>query len=121
VPLLAPTLSLQFYRETHPEGSCPPSLGERLANTSLEPLIQKTRVCANSILKDQELKAWFDDFFSTVRKNLSEPEYARSKEAKGKRKELRVRWRTLLEKSDKWKAAVDDVMKESKKVWYPER
>ena len=92
------------------------TLVERFANAPLEPLLQKTRICANSVLKDQELKAWFDDFFSTARKNLSEPGYARSEEAQGKRKELRLRWRTLLEKSDKWKASVDDVMEELKKV-----
>jgi len=91
------------------------TLVERLANTPLEPLIQKTHICAHSILKDEELKVWFGDFFSTVRKNLSEPGYAHS-EAQDKRKELRVHWRMLLEKSDKWRSAVDDIMKEAKKV-----
>jgi hypothetical protein len=115
------TLS-NFIADPTPEQHIPKALGllrtllERLANTSLEPLIQKIRICAHSILKDQELKAWFDDFFSTVRKNLSEPGYARSEEAQGKRKELRGRWGTLLEKSDKWRSAVDNVMKEAKKV-----
>ena len=115
------TLS-SFIADPTPEQHIPKALGllrtlfERLANTPLEPLIQKARICADSILKDQELQVWFDHFFSTARKNLSEPGYARSEEAQGKRKELRVRWRTLLEKNDKWKAAVDNVMKESKKV-----
>lgn len=115
------TLS-NFIADPTPEQHIPKALSllrtlvERLANTSLEPLIEKTRGCAHSILQDPELKAWFDDFFSTVRKNLSEPGYARSEEAQNKRKELRVRWRTLLEKSDQWKASVDDVKEEAKKV-----
>ena len=115
------TLS-NFIADPTPEQHIPKALGllrtlvERLANTPLDPLIQKARICADSILKDQELNTWFDDFFSTARKNLSEPGYARSEEAQDKRKELRERWRELLEKSDKWKAAVDDVMEESKKV-----
>jgi hypothetical protein len=36
--------------------------------------------------------------------------------ARRKPKGLRVRWRTLLGKSDKWKVDVDDVMEESKNV-----
>jgi len=118
-----PNITLSnFIADPTPEQHIPKALDllctlvERFANAPLEPLVQKARICANSVLKDQELKAWFDDFFATARKNLSEPGYARSEEAQGKRKELRARWKTLLEKSDKWKAAVDDVVEELKKV-----
>ena len=36
--------------------------------------------------------------------------------ATARKLQVHMRWRTLLGKSDKWKAAVDDVMEESKKV-----
>ena len=111
-----------FIADPTPEQHIPKALGllrtlfERLANTPFAPLIKRTRMCAHLIMKDEELKAWFDDFFSTARKTLSEPGYARSEEAQDKRKELRVRWRTLLEKSDKWRSTVDNAMNEAKKV-----
>ncbi|KAF8888404.1 hypothetical protein CPB84DRAFT_1786289 [Gymnopilus junonius] len=89
---------------------------ERLANTSLEPLIKQIRVCSNSILRDEDLRKWFDDFFAMARKTLTEPGFARSDEAKDKRKELRIRWRTLLEKDDNWKDGVDKVQMEFQKV-----
>ena len=108
------TLS-SFIADPTPEQHIPKALAllrtlvERLANAPLEPLIQKVRTCANSILKDAELKGWFDDFFSCARKNLSEPGYARSEEAESKRQELWMRWKTALEKDDKWRKAVDNV------------
>lgn len=117
------TLS-SFVSDPTPEQHIPKALRllrtlvERLANTSLEPLIQKLRTAAYTILQDQELKEWFDDFLTTARKNLADPGYARSDEAEAKRKQLRVRWRTLLEKdsSGKWKMAVDDLKTELGKV-----
>ncbi|KAF8152356.1 hypothetical protein B0H34DRAFT_784565 [Crassisporium funariophilum] len=115
------TLS-SFVNDPTPEQHIPKALGllrqlvERLANTPLEPLIKKIRACANSILQDKDLKSWFDEFIANARQNLSEPGYARSEEAQRKRKDLRVRWKTLLEKDDKWKAAVNDVKEELVKV-----
>ena len=115
------TLS-SFIADPTPEQHIPKALGflrilvERLANAPLEPLIQKTRTCASAILKDTELKAWFDDFFTSARQNLSQPGYARSEEAQSKREELRVRWKTMLEKDDKWKRAADSVKIEWEKI-----
>ena len=115
------TLS-SFIADPTPEQHIPKALGllrtlvERLANAPLEPLIQKIRTCASSILKDTELKAWFDDFFSSARQNLTEPGYARSEEASSKRSELCVRWRTLIEKDDEWRKAVDNVKNELQKI-----
>ncbi|KAF8799376.1 hypothetical protein BYT27DRAFT_7227880 [Phlegmacium glaucopus] len=115
------TLS-SFIADPTPEQHIPKALDllrtlvERLAGAPLEPLIQKTRTCASSVLKDTELKGWFDDFFSSARQNLSEPGYARSEEARNKRRELRMRWRTLLEKDDKWRKAVDNVKIELRKI-----
>ena len=111
-----------FIADPTPEQHIPKALGlirtlvERLAGTSLEPLVQKSRTCANSIVRDEDLKKWFDEFLATTRKNLAEPGYARSDESQAKRKELRIRWRTLLEKDQKWKASVDSIKEELKKV-----
>ncbi|PPQ81993.1 hypothetical protein CVT26_004370 [Gymnopilus dilepis] len=111
-----------FINDPTPEQHIPKALTgfrtviERLANTSLEPLIKKVRTCANLILRDEDLRKWFDDFFALARKSLKEPGYARSDEAKEKRKQLRIRWRSMLEKDDKWKTQVDAVQRELKKV-----
>ena len=115
------TLS-SFIADPTPEQHIPKALTllrtlvERLTNAPLEPLIQKLRTCATSILKDSELKGWFDDFFNCARQNLAEPGYARSEEAESKRQELCERWKTTLEKDDKWRKAVDSVKNELKKV-----
>ncbi|KAH9475246.1 hypothetical protein JR316_0012357 [Psilocybe cubensis] len=117
------TLS-SFVSDPTPEQHIPKALNllrtlvERLANTSLEPLIQKFRTAAYTILQDPELKAWFDDFLSVSRKNLADPGYARSDEAEAKRQELRSRWKALLDKdsSGKWKMVVDDLKKELNNV-----
>ncbi|KAJ3501731.1 hypothetical protein NLJ89_g9206 [Agrocybe chaxingu] len=111
-----------FIADPTPEQHIPKALTlmrvliERLAGTELEPLFQCARGCSNTIVRDDELKAWFDDFVRTTRKNLAEPGYARSDEAQSKRRELRVRWRTLLEKDEKWRAAVDNVKVELGKI-----
>ena len=115
------TLS-SFIADPTPEQHIPKALGllrvlvERLANAPLEPLIQKIQTCADAILKDTELKAWFDDFFSSARQNLSEPGYARSEEAQSKRRELYVRWKTLIENDEKWRVAVDNVKTELREI-----
>ena len=89
------TLS-SFIADPTPEQHIPKALTllrtlvERLTNAPLEPLIQKLRTCATSILKDSELKGWFDDFFNCARQNLAEPGYARSEEAESKQQELCV-------------------------------
>ena len=114
------TLS-SFIADPTPEQHIPKALTllrtlvERLTNAPLEPLIERVRTCATSILKDTELKSWFDDFFTCARQNLSEPGYARSEEAESKRQELWVRWKETLEKNDKWKKAVDSVKNELQK------
>lgn len=115
------TLS-SFIADPTPEQHIPKALGllrslvERLANAPLEPLFEKIRLCASSVLNDAELKAWFDDFFSSARRNLSEPGYARSEEAESKRSELLTRWKALLENDDRWREIVDSVKAELQKI-----
>ena len=115
------TLS-SFIADPTPEQHIPKALAllrtlvERLTNAPLEPLIQKVRTCATSILRDTELKGWFDDFIACARQNLSKPGYARSEEAESKREELCMRWKTILESNDKWRKAVDSVKNDLRKL-----
>ncbi|KAF8193742.1 hypothetical protein BJ912DRAFT_230171 [Pholiota molesta] len=115
------TLS-SFIDDPTPEQHIPKALClvrtliERFAGMSLTPLIHKIRTCASSISKDEELRSWFDEFFTAVRKNLAEPGFVRSEESKRQRKDLRVRWRTLLEKDETWKRAVGGVKDELAKL-----
>lgn len=84
---------------------------ERLAGgKSLEDVLEKGRVCAGDVRADGDLKAWFDDFSTHVRKSLDQPGYARSDEASKTYKELRKRWKALrsqdTEEGKKWKEDV---------------
>jgi len=92
------------------------TLFEHFAGVSLEPLLQKMRTCANEIVCDEDLKAWFDEYFNLSQKNLGEVGYAESNAAKAKHKELRICWRTLLEKDEKWNGAVENIKKEWAKI-----
>lgn len=111
-----------FVADPTPEQHVPKALElirtliERLSGTQLTPLFHKLRTCSSSIAKDQELKTWFDEFFALLRKNFSDVDYARSEESERKRKDLRVRWRIMVEKDETWKDAVDAVKGELAKV-----
>lgn len=102
-----------FIDDPTPEQHVPKALHifqtllERLSSTPLDPVLNKAHICVTSIGKDPDLRKWFDDFFDLARKNLTEDGYVRSEESKRKRKDLRVRWKTLLEKDSNWKKAVD--------------
>lgn len=104
-----------FIDDPTPEQHVPKALHifqtllERLSSTPLDPIIKKASVCVSSIGKDKDLRQWFDDFFALGRKNLTEDGYVRSEESKRKRKDLRVRWKTLLEKDTQWKKSVDEL------------
>lgn len=104
-----------FIEDPTPEQHVPKALHifqtllERLSSTPLDPIMNKARICVTSIGKDPDLRKWFDDFFDLARKNLTEDGYVRSEESKRKRKDLRVRWKTLLEKDSNWKKAVDSL------------
>ncbi|PPQ72126.1 hypothetical protein CVT26_006866 [Gymnopilus dilepis] len=118
-----PNTSLaDFVADPTPEQHVPKALEqfrtllERLANTSLEPVIQHLRTCAFSISKDQDVRAWFNDSFALARKNLAEPDYARSDECQAKRREMRDRWEALLNKDAKWKEAIDGLNVELDKI-----
>ncbi|KAF8063575.1 hypothetical protein FPV67DRAFT_1507164 [Lyophyllum atratum] len=111
-----------FINDPTPEQHVPKALDllqqflERLSGTPLTPLFTKVRTCLNNIADDPKLRQWFDDFFALARKNLTEEGYARSEESKAKRKELRTRWKELLdEKNGKWRASVNDVKAELQK------
>jgi hypothetical protein len=59
------------------------------------------------IVQDRDLKSWFDEFINEIRRDLSEPGYVRSDAATRKRKQLNIRWKSLLERDEKWKANID--------------
>jgi hypothetical protein len=59
---------------------------------------------------------WFNDFIACARQTLSEPGYPRSEEAEPERQERWKRWKTILEKDDKRRKAVDSVRNELRKL-----
>ncbi|KAH7926366.1 hypothetical protein BV22DRAFT_1009273 [Leucogyrophana mollusca] len=84
------------------------ALIERLAGEkSLDDLFAKIRLCAVDVRQDEDLKAWFNDFFGHVRQSLDDPGY----EPREKHRELVARWKELLDadsdKGRKWKSDVD--------------
>ncbi|KAG6916006.1 hypothetical protein DXG01_008858 [Tephrocybe rancida] len=92
------------------------TLLERLSATPLDPLFDKIKICLNSIASDPQLRKWFDDFFDLAKKNLTQEGYVRSDESNKKRKELRTRWKNILDEEDgKWSKAVDEVKVELNK------
>ncbi|TFK17334.1 hypothetical protein FA15DRAFT_761110 [Coprinopsis marcescibilis] len=118
-----PNLTLsKFLADSTPEQHIPKAVDlfrkflERLANTSFEPFIEQIRTATSSIMRDPELKAWFNDSLSYSRKLLAEPDFSRSDEAKRERKELRVRWRTFSEKDEKWKSNIESLQDEWSKI-----
>ncbi|KAG6852139.1 hypothetical protein C0991_002655, partial [Blastosporella zonata] len=93
------------------------TLLERLSATPLDPLFDKVKICLNTISGDPQLRKWFDDFFNLARKNLTKESYVRSEESNKKRKELRTRWKNLLDEEDgKWRKAVGEVNMELTKL-----
>lgn len=96
------------------EGLC--TFFERVAGVSLKPLVEKLRGGANVVVKDDELRMWFDEFFAYCRKSLVDLEYARSDEAKAKRHDLRGRWRKSMEEGNKWRDIVEDAKSEWRKI-----
>ncbi|KAG6889628.1 hypothetical protein C0992_004584 [Termitomyces sp. T32_za158] len=108
-----------FVNDPTPEQHIPKALDllqlvlERLSSRSLEPLMARVRVCLNTVAGDPKLRKWFDDFFDLARKNLVSEGYVQSEESKLKRKELRSRWKALLEEENgKWLNAVNEVKAE---------
>ena len=108
----------KFIADTTPEQHIPKAIDlfrtfiERLAGTSLDPFIGHFRSITNSIMRDPELKKWFDDALGYARRCLTDREYVRSDAATSDRKQLRVRWRTFSEKDEKWKRSIEDLKKE---------
>jgi Family of unknown function (DUF5923) len=115
------TLS-KFINDTTPEQHISKSVEafrtffERLAGTSFDPLISHFRTATASVMRDQDLRTWFDDSFAYGRKILSEPGFSDSKASKKERKELRVRWRTFMEKDDQWKQQIEALKAEWDKI-----
>ncbi|KAG6810174.1 hypothetical protein H0H92_013012 [Tricholoma furcatifolium] len=108
-----------FVTDPTPEQHIPKALDliqtllERLSSKPLDPLLRKVQNCINAIAGDAQLRQWFDDFFDLARKNLTQEGYARSQESKEQRKELRLRWKSLIEDEDvKWRNAVEEVKME---------
>ncbi|KAG6860980.1 hypothetical protein C0995_005216 [Termitomyces sp. Mi166 len=111
-----------FVNDPTPEQHIPKALNlfqtllERLSSTPLDPLMTKVKICLNAIAGDPKLRKWFDDFFDLAHKNLVQQGYVQSEESKKKRKELRTRWKALLDEEDgKWLKAVNQVKEELSK------
>ncbi len=84
------------------------TLVERLAGgRSLDDLYTTGRQCAMHVQQDENLQAWFRDFFRVVRRTLDEAGYVRSDECKRTRKELRVQWKRFFEDDADWKREWD--------------
>ncbi|KAH6902617.1 hypothetical protein BKA70DRAFT_1434941 [Coprinopsis sp. MPI-PUGE-AT-0042] len=97
-----PGLTLSNSSTTPPPNSTSPSLHFRTATAS--------------VMRDQDLRTWFDDSFAYGRKILAEPGFSDSKASKQQRRELRVRWRTFMEKDDKWKQQIEALKAEWEKI-----
>ncbi|PPQ74895.1 hypothetical protein CVT24_003048 [Panaeolus cyanescens] len=120
-----PNLSLSdFIQEKTPEQHLTKSIKlmrkfvERLAGgKSIEPLINQAKDCSARVANDPDLKKWFDEFFSFARKNLTEQGYARSEDSKAKRKELKGRWRSMIEKEENgpWRDSLERLKTEVSK------
>ncbi|KAK7047885.1 hypothetical protein VNI00_006213 [Paramarasmius palmivorus] len=93
------------------------TLLERLSHTSLSALISTLRQCTLDIREDADLRQWFDDFFAHLRKSLDEPGYTRSEASNKARKDLRQRWKQMLDADSdfgrKWKSDLEKFKKES--------
>ncbi|KAF5340103.1 hypothetical protein D9758_013155 [Tetrapyrgos nigripes] len=94
------------------------TLIERLSHASLDKLITSARNCVFDIREDQDLRTWFDEFFAYLQKSITESGYTRSDEAKAARKDLKARWRAMLDGDNdfarKWKTDYEAFSTETK-------
>ncbi|RXW22305.1 hypothetical protein EST38_g3549 [Candolleomyces aberdarensis] len=111
-----------FLADTTPEQHIPKAIDlfrtfvERLSNTSLDPFIGKFRTATGTVLRDPELKSWFEDGLGFVRRCLTDVGFAKSDQATQERRQLRTRWRTFIEKDEKWKANIEQLKEEWSKI-----
>ncbi|KAF4567138.1 hypothetical protein EYR40_006132 [Pleurotus pulmonarius] len=74
---------------------------ERVAGgKSLDDLYSKIRACVVDVRQDPDLQKWARQFFDHLKKSLDEPGYARSDEAKEKRKVLSKEWKKFQDDSN---------------------
>ncbi|KAF9220450.1 hypothetical protein BS17DRAFT_804037 [Gyrodon lividus] len=97
------------------------TLFERLAGgKSLDDIFTKARICAADVKQDEDLKAWFNDFFTHVRMSLETRGYARTEGADEKHRQLGRRWKELLDEDNdtarKWKKDVHGLRRELHEV-----
>ncbi|KAJ3918260.1 hypothetical protein F5877DRAFT_42933 [Lentinula edodes] len=97
------------------------TLLSRLAHTdSLSELVSTIRKCAVDIRDDQDLRSWFDDFFTHLHRDLDESGYIRSDENKRVRKDLRIRWKDMLDQDSEfgrtWKNDVEAMKGQIQKI-----
>ena len=87
---------------------------ERLAGKSLDPVIESFRNVMAEVLQDKRLRKWFDKYFAYGKKASEDVHYAHLDKAKAKRKDLRVRWKSLTsaEENPKWQKLVERVKNE---------
>jgi len=104
-----------FIADPTPEQHVPKAIDclkiffERIAHVSFDPYLEKFKSIVSMIVCDRDLKSWFDDSINEIRRDLLELGYVRSDDATRKRKQLRIRWRALLEKDEKWKSNIDEL------------
>jgi len=89
---------------------------ERVAGISFDPLIVNVRGTISMIVQDPDLKAYFDEYLNEIRRSLTEAGYVRSDAAAQKQRDMNIRWKTLLEKDNKWKTAIDRLKEQLIKV-----
>jgi len=88
----------------------------RLAHTSLDHLVSQFKTVTSSIMRDPELKSWFNDALGYARKVLGEPGFSRSDNATEEYNQLHGRWRTLMDRDENWKRQVQQLRKEWNRI-----
>ncbi|KAJ6617965.1 hypothetical protein B0H10DRAFT_2218135 [Mycena sp. CBHHK59/15] len=81
---------------------------------SVDAVMAKAQELTAAVRSDSvEVKEWVDKFFTNARKSLEDPDYPRSDEAKGVRRDLRKRGRLLIDADTDagraWAALKDDM------------
>ncbi|EAU81705.1 hypothetical protein CC1G_02721 [Coprinopsis cinerea okayama7 len=112
----------KFIADSTPEQHIPKAVDlfrtfiERMANTSLDSFSSQFRTVTSSIMRDPDIKSWFNDSIAYTRRVLAEPGFSQSDDATEQRKQLRSRWRDLQEKDDQWKKNIEQLKREWNKI-----
>ncbi|TEB10922.1 hypothetical protein FA13DRAFT_1004892 [Coprinellus micaceus] len=111
-----------FFNDTTREQHIPKAVDlfrtfiERLAGTSLDPFIGKVRTTTASVMRDPELKEWFDDGLNYLRRVLTDKDFVSNDASAQERQQLGARWRGYMKKDDKWKGDIESLKNEWSKI-----